>query len=348
MLLRVRYLVYAACAAAALPFLAAPAAAQDVTVYSGQAEYDAAAGTSDFCIDFDGSSGTTVSGDSFSAAVAFGSPEASDPSQVLWSSDAITDAGSTSANNGVGPMSGTFTADAQAFRLVFSSASEAPSVELYDASDSLIATVTAPSGSGFFGVVSATAVKRFVIRQGIVSGGGFFPDLRDRFFVDDFCATAVVEAAPEDPGLEGLCHALEAAIEAADDGAFHRERKKGALLKKVACVCRHIERGDLGGYCRAIDKLEHDVLPKTDGEGEPKDWVTDPTLQQDLEERIRGLIAALEAAAEELGGCEGGCDDDGDDDDDADDDDDDCDGDRRGDGKGKKDGKSRGRGHGRD
>ena len=81
----------------------------DVVVFENQADYDAATGPQVFLINFSGSTGLLVSGDSFSPAVNFGSPEASDPSQVLWSSDAITDAGSDIALNNVGPVDGVFT-----------------------------------------------------------------------------------------------------------------------------------------------------------------------------------------------------------------------------------------------
>jgi hypothetical protein len=263
----------------------APALAADVTVYSDEAAYDAAAGPSDFCLTFNGSPGAFVSGASFSADVIFGSPEASDPTLVNWSSDALSDAGSTTAPNGVGPLSGVFTGTAMAFKLNFLSAANAPSVDLYDAAGVLIAPVVAPSGSGFFGVVSDTAVKRFIIRPGTFEDG-----TRDRFFIDDFCATAIVEA-PEDP--DALCADLIAAVEAADGSAFRNVKKQGALLNKLKVVCRHVAKGTAKGNARALRKLSRDVLPKTDGEGSPRDWVTDPTVQQDLEDRIGALVAVL-------------------------------------------------------
>jgi len=269
------------------------------TVYSDQASYAAVVAADDFCLDFNGSTGALVGGDSFSTSVTFSSPEASDPTQVNWSSDAISDAGSATDPLGVGPLGGTFAGTAQAFHFSILSASNAPSVELYDEADVNFATVNATAAPGFFGVVSDTPVKRFVIRNGLFADG-----TRDRFFIDDFCATAVLAAPPPEPTpLDTQCADLAAAVEAADVSAFGNEGKKGALLNKLDVVCRHVGRGTAKGYCKAIQKLLHDVLPKTDGDGSPPDFVTDATVAQALEDQIHALIAALEAEIETLGGC---------------------------------------------
>jgi hypothetical protein len=286
----------------------APALAQDVTVYDNQTDYDAAAGASDYCIDFNGSTGALVSGSSFSGDVTFGSPEASDATQVNWNSDAISDAGSTTDAFGVGPLDGTFTGTAMAFRFVLSSAANAPTVDLYAADSSLIATVNAPSGSGFFGVVTTVPVKRFVVNNGLFGDG-----TRDRFFIDDFCATAEVGGGGGTPpaDLAAMCADLDAAVAAADASAFRNAHRRKALLNKLRVVCNRIDAGDVESLCAALRKLQHDVLPKTDGEAHPQDWIVDATVQQDLEDRINALIAGLEDAIEALGGCPS--DDDGDD-----------------------------------
>lgn len=284
----------AALGAASTPSLAAE------TVYSDETSYEAAVGApDDFCLDFNGSTGALVDGGSFSTDVSFGSPEASDPTLVNWNSDAISDAGSTTDAFGVGPLSGTFAGTAQAFHFTLSSASNAPSIELYDSGDVLFATVAAPGGTGFCGIVSDTPVKRFVIRNGL------FGDLtRDRFFIDDFCATAeLVAPPPPSEVLSGMCDDLHAAVAAADVAAFGTAGKQGALLNKLDVVCRHVGKGTAKGYCKAIQKLLKDVLPKTDGDGSPKDFVTDATVQQALEDQINALVAALQAEIDALGGC---------------------------------------------
>lgn len=222
-----RILATAALVAAEAALLAAPAFGQAATVYGNETDYDAAAGSSVFTIDFNGSSGSAVAGNSFSAEVTFSSPEASDPTQVLWSSDAITDAGSTISSNGVGPVAGAFAGTATAFKLTFSSASVGESIQLFDESDNLIATVGAPNAAGFFGVVSTTAIKRFVIYPGRTSP---FSADRDRFFVDDFSATTSGGGSGGgggggEPGGGAsdplsLCRALVAAVEGADPSAF--------------------------------------------------------------------------------------------------------------------------------
>jgi hypothetical protein len=171
-----------------LAALCAPGYAS-VTVFSTQTAYDAATGPEIFFLDFNGNpiGGALVAGNIFSPAVSFGSPEAADPTQVLWNSSAISDAGSTSAN--VGPMSGLFTNPISAFAFEFSSASSAETVSLYDAGDNLLAAVVAPNPSGFFGVTSDEAVKRFVLTNGLFPTGG-----PDRFFVDSFRANETIPA----------------------------------------------------------------------------------------------------------------------------------------------------------
>src|SRR5688572_626277 len=116
----------AAAVLAPLLLAASPAFGQDATVYGNEADYDAAAAAPGPCIDFNGSTGALVAGSSFGADVAFGSPEAADTTQVNWSSDAISDAGSVTAPNGVGPLDGTFTTPQAAFKLTFLSNATAP------------------------------------------------------------------------------------------------------------------------------------------------------------------------------------------------------------------------------
>lgn len=166
----------------ALAFIMTPETQGAVAVFGTEVAYNAATGPQIFLIDFIGSAGY-VGGDSFSSAVTFGSPEATDPTEVLHSGGAMSDAGSTTALNGVGPVDGVFTDPVYAFALEFSSAGEAETVYLYDESDVLIDAVTAPNAWGFFGVLSDTPIKKFVLEN-----GEFSPGNRDRFFVDDFRA----------------------------------------------------------------------------------------------------------------------------------------------------------------
>ncbi len=156
-----------------------------VIAFSNQVDYDAAVGNELFFLDFDGSAGTLVDGNSFSPDVTFGSPEATDPTQVVWSSDAITDAGSTSASNWVGPIDGMFATPVAAFALVFSSAGENEEISLFAEDTSLIGTVTTLNPNGFFGVLSNTPIKSFLLDNGTFPSGN-----ADRFFVNDFRANA--------------------------------------------------------------------------------------------------------------------------------------------------------------
>ena len=156
-----------------------------VVGYTSEAAYDAAVGAELYLIDFNGLPIGPGSG-AFAGQVDFGSPEASDPSQVIFNSDAMTDAGSTTADNRVGPIDGVFAAPVFAFSMVFSSSGNAQTIFAYDASSSLLGSVVTNPG-GFFGLVSDSAVSRFVIVN-----GEFSPNNRDRFFIDDFAVNAPI------------------------------------------------------------------------------------------------------------------------------------------------------------
>jgi hypothetical protein len=340
--------------APALLLAASPALAQDATHFGTEADYEAAAGPSDGCLDFNGSPGLHVFGGTFSGDVTFGSPEALDPTAVNWSSDAISDAGSTSSVNDVGPLAGTFTGTAMAFKFVFLSNSIPATVELYAEDTSLIASIPSPTATGFFGVVSTVPVKHFLILP-----GEFDPLLgtRDRFFIDDFCFTAFGEEPPPPPPppsgeLMTLCDDLAAAVAAADGAAYRGRNRQRALGNKLRVVCDRIEAGDVESLCGALRKLENDLLPKVDGEPAPRDWTLDDLVRQDLEDRMTALAAALADAIEALGGCPHDGDEDAEEDPDAGEGDDGgvsaaSASDGRGNGRGNGNGNGKGRGRGR-
>ena len=159
----------------------------NVTVFGNAANYSAATGSESFMIDFNGSPGALVDGSTISAFATFSSPEASNPALVNWNSNALSDAGSTLVTTSVGPLAIDFTDPATfAFSLDFLSAGEQETLELYDSSHNLIASVLAPNASGFFGLVSDTAIDSVIIRNGLFSGGN-----RDRFFIDNLRVNAV-------------------------------------------------------------------------------------------------------------------------------------------------------------
>jgi hypothetical protein len=79
-----------------------------------------------------------------------------------------------------------------------------------------------------------------------------------------------------------------------DPSDFSNKNHKKTFLNKIDALHGQIDGGDL---CAAINKLTNDLLPKTDGEGSPPDWVVDATAQQALEDLILQLIAALKAQA---------------------------------------------------
>lgn len=161
-----------------------------VAIFADAPSYSAAVGSELFLVDFDPSppGGAIVDGASLSPHATFGSPEAADSSKVIWSSNAITDAGSTVALNSVGPLSIDFTMPVFAFSLDFSSAGVAQTVELYDIGGGLIDFALAPNASGFFGVRSDIAIDTAIVRNGLFSPGN-----RDRYFIDNLRAHGVPE-----------------------------------------------------------------------------------------------------------------------------------------------------------
>ena len=84
---------------------------------------------------------------------------------------------------------------------------------------------------------------------------------------------------------------------------FSSPNRQNALVNKVNALIGLVNAGDLGSLCEAIDKLPNDILPKTDGESPPPDWVTNPTAQQELEDSITRIIAQLQSIVNSLGGC---------------------------------------------
>ena len=157
-----------------------------IALYTDQASFLNDVGSQLFAINFDGLP-KGISNGVFTGQVDFGSPEATNPDNVLLSSNALTDAGSTSANNGVGPVDGDFlTLDAvHAFSLDFLSSGNPQTISIFDLGGSLLDSVLTPAG-GFFGLISDTSIGRFLIVN-----GEFSPGNNDRFFIDNFSAYSV-------------------------------------------------------------------------------------------------------------------------------------------------------------
>jgi hypothetical protein len=170
----------------ALLFLSGSLATQAaITGYTSEAAYEAAVGDRLFAIGFEGLEPALGDG-LFAGRVDFGSPEASDPTQVFFNSGAMTDAGSTTAASSVGPIDGRFASPVFAFRMHFSSSANPQTVFAFDSADAMLGSAVS-NPAGFFGIVSDTAMARFLIANGEFSVGN-----RDRFFLDDFAVNAPI------------------------------------------------------------------------------------------------------------------------------------------------------------
>jgi hypothetical protein len=268
-----------AISALSLALLAGAATAQDAEVFGDASSFEAACAHVLFSIDFDGSPGTVVDGDSFHPGVTFSSPEAPDPSQVVWSSDAITDAGSTTAANFVGPMAGEFASPVRGFSLTFLSASEQQTVELYDEDGDLIDSVVAPNASGFFGVLSHTPIKSFVIVNGLFDNGN-----PDRFFIDDFAA-----CAPCDLGdLSAFVEALDPEADMTHPSVAVNENRIDTLLNCLGAVENSLDACDIED---AVDLL---LSLRQKADGGSNDWLLGDAAGEwvDLVDCMIGAILA--------------------------------------------------------
>ncbi len=81
--------------------------------------------------------------------------------------------------------------------------------------------------------------------------------------------------------------------------AFRNPGNQAALRNKLREVQSFISSESGCDLCQALSKLVHDILPKTDGETPPPDWITDAELQAP----IRALIERLQREVNAQGGC---------------------------------------------
>ena len=91
------------------------------------------------------------------------------------------------------------------------------------------------------------------------------------------------------------CAGLADLIDELDPAVFKNPNQKNAFANKMDQVLNKIEAGDL---CGAINQLEHDILPKTDGAPGPTDWVTDPDAAELLFDSIQACLGQLQMEAQ--------------------------------------------------
>lgn len=191
-----------------------------LTLYTGEASYLAAVGATRTYIDFAGSPAATVSGNSFSADVTFGScTDSSVPLtcglSVLHNSNAITDLGGSAAPNGVASLAWRFSLP-DVFAFGFNYVSGAISgINLVDAS-LLLTLVDTSAASGFIGLVSDDAFLGGIAVNAVFQGNIG----NDRYFIDDFRINATV---PEPASLALVLLALS--ITALSRRRFSRESR---------------------------------------------------------------------------------------------------------------------------
>lgn len=197
-----------------------------LTVVGTTASY--AASTTDVSLlAFGGSTGMVVPGTSFSPAVAFTSPESATPGAVLWSSDAISDAGSTRAPNSVGPIGGNFAAPVSAFSFDYLSG-DLGTVVLYDSGGNALSIITPAAQTGFFGVLSSTPIAGFLAYGTLLDNAGS----RNRIFLDNFRISTV-----DDGDSDGVPDGFDACPGTAAGAPVDAQGCSAAQLVALACPC---------------------------------------------------------------------------------------------------------------
>jgi hypothetical protein len=175
-------------------------------LYLDEASYLAAVGATRTYVDFAGSPGAIVAGDSFTSDVTFGScTDSGNPGtcgvEVLHNSDAISDVGGSAASNGVASVAWRFNIPVvQAFGFNYVSGAIA-SINLVGF-DSLLTNVDTSAATGFIGIVTDTPYQGAIAVNAVFPEGG-----KNRYFVDDFRINQVV---PEPASLALLGIALGA------------------------------------------------------------------------------------------------------------------------------------------
>ena len=104
----------------------------------------------------------------------------------------------------------------------------------------------------------------------------------------------ILATTTQDEVVEDLNQTIDA-INGLDPGDFRNRNNQNALTNKINAV---LEKVDHGLYQEALDKLEHDVLAKTNGcaeTGSPdkNDWIRDCDSQSQVYPLIMEAIELL-------------------------------------------------------
>ncbi|MBL8348522.1 MAG: PEP-CTERM sorting domain-containing protein [Rubrivivax sp.] len=176
-----------------------------VVVYTTEADYLAAVGSTRTYIDFVGSPGAVVSGGSFAPAVTFGScTDSAAPgtcgTTVLHNSNAITDLGGSAAANGVASLAWRFNEpDVFAFAFHYVSG-DVDAVQLVQSGSLATQLIDTSAANGFIGLVSDSAFYGGIGVNAVFPGG----TNNDRYFIDDFRINAAGATTVPEPGVLGL------------------------------------------------------------------------------------------------------------------------------------------------
>lgn len=91
-------------------------------------------------------------------------------------------------------------------------------------------------------------------------------------------------------------------IQSLNSSDFSNKIYQDVLIRKTKIVEGRVDRG-ADNLCTAVNKLANDILPKTDGEPRPKDWVSNRAAQMQIEDMTIDILRSIQSQADGLRGC---------------------------------------------
>ena len=115
-------------------------------------------------------------------------------------------------------------------------------------------------------------------------------------FVDSAPAAMTVTATASTTAVIEEARQAISGIGALPPGVFRNPNLQNTLTNKLAAVIQIVERGE---YAEALNKLENDLLPKSDGcaakgVSDKNDWITDCAAQEDVYAWLEEMIRLIE------------------------------------------------------
>jgi hypothetical protein len=153
----------------------------------------------------------------------------------------------------------------------------------------------ASSPEGSAAVLSAPTAVQTTITPDVVGIYVISLVVNDGFVDSDPSTVTVTATVTQSVMIEKVGVAIDV-INSIDSGLFKNPNMQNALTNKLTAVIQMVEQGQ---YVEALDKLQNDILQKTDGCAEigvpdKNDWIKDCAAQQEVYPLITEIIELLE------------------------------------------------------